>query len=301
LSYTQKIKSVILLFLLLIKCIYSQDKVLKDFDFENHDYRFYIIYNIYDFEYVDSITRSKSFMINDKQKLKRLKNDWIATHKLESYLKCSYDYYVEIFENDSIIGDLTINTECGQVIAHGIGTSYDFTPGENPFEKLIGDAKIYDTILQANTYTKAINLHNLIIKSDSIFYPAASNQKWLNYNGRFDFNIKKKYGLNSLKKSNEIKRDIYASFPNSKIYIDFWSYSKSERNGYIYCDSSFFEKIKKIKPNWSDFNFYIPEYSNWKTWQQYTDKYPFSAYIYATNKCEFDKLIEKVRKKGYLK
>lgn len=69
-------------------------------------------------------------------------------------LACGYDYIIYIAEGDSLLGRLDVNTKCAQVIAYGVGTSFDCKPGD-PFKSIIPDAAVYDTTLRSDTITRS--------------------------------------------------------------------------------------------------------------------------------------------------
>ncbi|MFN8258243.1 MAG: hypothetical protein U0W24_21320 [Bacteroidales bacterium] len=295
-----KIKIIILFFLTLTIKVNAQEKVLKDFDFKNHDYSFYIIYQYNDFRFEDSLPSIKPFIISDKEKLQQLKNDWIAKKEVDGMLLCGYDYKIYIVEHDSLIGHLNVNTDCGQVMAYGIGTSYDFEP-YNHFKDLISDSEAFDTVLRADTITEARILYNKIKTTDSIYYPNSEFQEWIDFDGQFYFYVREKDTINGLKKFSEIEKDIYAMFPDKQIHVDFWGFSRDEYDGYLLCDSLFFMDLKENIPNWDDFKFIIPKQSKWEAWYQISSKESFSAYIISDSKKRIDKMIKTAGNNVYKK
>lgn len=269
----------------------GQDKVLKDFDFEAHDYKFFFFYQENDIRHEDSLPLIKPFVISDKQKLTDLKNDWIATNEVKGMLWCGYDYVIYVIENDTIIGHLNVNTHCGQVMAYGIGTSYDFKE-HNPFEKLIGDAVVYDTVLRADTITKARKLFKDILVTDNIYYPSVNTQEHLAFDGQFYFYVHERDTINGIINYKDIENEIYKRYSNEHILVDFWGFGGKRYDGYILCDSSFFRKLKSDIPIWDNFKFKVPERSKWKSWAEDKSKKTFSAFIFTDNKKKLDELIK---------
>jgi hypothetical protein len=271
--------------------LFGQDKVLKDFDFDTHEYKFFFFYQDNEIRYEDSLPLIKPFVISDKSKLTDLKNDWIATNEVEGMLWCGYDYVIYVIENDTIIGHLNVNTQCGQVMVYGIGTSYDFKE-YNPFEKLVGDADIYDTVLRADTITDARELYNKILISDSIYYPSVNSQEHLDFNGQFYFYVYKKDTVNGIMHFKDVEKEIYKRFPNDNILVDFWGFDSKRYDGYILCDSTFFWSVKNDIPIWDNFKFRVPDRSKWEPWAEINSKKTFSAFIFTDNKKKLSELIK---------
>ena len=280
-----------ILFLLLTLNLLGQDKVLKDFDLESHDYKFFFFYQENDKRFEDTLPLIKPFVISDKYKLTEIKNDWIATNEVEEMLWCGYDYVIYVVENDTIIGHLNVNTHCGQVIAYGIGTSYDFNE-YNPFEKLIGDAVVYDTVLHADTITEARKLYDKILISDSIYFPLVKSQKHLDFDGQFYFYVYEKDTINGIMNFKDIEKEIYKRFSNDNILVDFWGFGGKRYDGYLLCDSSFFHELKSDIPKWDNFYLRVPERSKWESWSMVNSKKRFSAFIFTDNKKKLRELIE---------
>jgi hypothetical protein len=282
---------VVLGFLPLTK-LRAQDQVLEDFDFLNVDYKFYFFHylnGLYDDDDAEKII--EPFMIEDKSKLLDLKEKWIATNEVEGMLLCGYDYVIYIVLKDSIIGHLNVNTECGQVIAHGIGTSYDFVKG-NPFENIVGDKKVFEAKLRADTITESRKLFKKIINSNHVYFPEANKQEWLNYDGRFYFYTYVKDTVSGLKSLKEVANDIYNKFRNDKILIDFWGFSRNRYDGYILCDSVFYKKINLDMPIWENFHFRMNKMSVWKPWHAIASKKKFSARVFSEDKNKLNELIK---------
>ena len=274
-----------LLFFLIICPIlsFSQIKVLGDIDFLTNDYKLVFIYQRgNDTEYLvsDSI---KNFIISDKQKLIELQNTWIAYQEADVIEECGYDYYIYIIDNDSILGNLSVNISCGQLIASGKRKSYDFTG--NPFKNLIIDKKIYTQILSSDTITKARKLYDKIISTKGVYFPDKNYNDWLNYDGQAYISVSAKN--DTLKKYYEIKVDFDQKYGVNNQFVDFSGFSYKSYSGRIFCSQSFFEELINNKFEWTDFNVFIEE-NSWDSWAKL--KKQFFAFVFSEDERILDLL-----------
>ncbi len=270
------------------QALFSQTKILKSFDFDKHDYRFYFIYQYNDMRLEDSLEVISHFMINDKTELKKLQESWISTTEVEGILDCGYDWEIYVVENEKIVSNLNVNTDCGQVITYGIGESYNFKG--NPFLSLKRDKLVNAYYIETDTITKTRELYSQIVNTDSVYYPSEQYESWMKYNGQFHFIITAKDTKNGLRLAKNIKKDIYKKHPSGNFEIDFWGYNKFRLDGYIYCDSSVVEKFSSDSLSWGDFNFYFGK-TGWEPWSKTAKEY-FSAFIFSDNIVKLDKIIK---------
>lgn len=282
---------------LFISNTFSQHKVLKDFDFQNKNYCFYFYesYNGQKNKKADELR--KPFTISDKNKLENLKNNWVANSEAVEELLCGYDYKIYIVENDSIVGSLSVNTECGHVNASGIGTSFDFTPC-NPFENLIKDSDIYSAVFSSDSIPKSRELYSLLRNQKNVYYRSVNYDKWVNYDGQFYYIVEPKEENSELKNRKEIIKDIYDRFNNTNILINYSSISKTSLSGYFYCSNSFYNELKNNIPLWDDFKFKISATGAWEPWSKVYNKKVYSAIIFTNNEDKLNELIIKAKNIG---
>lgn len=266
-----KKRTLLILFLFPI-LIFSQVKVLDNIDFLNNDYKLIFIQQREDSAHLVS-EPLKSFLISDKQKLIELQNTWIG-EETDDILLCGYDYYIYIIDTDSIIGKLNVNISCGQVVAYGIGKSYNFI--DNPFKDLKKDKQIFKKYLIADTITKARKLYDKIIASRGVYYPDKEYNQWVNHEGKAYISIKAKG--DTLKSHTEIRKDFDNKYSTLHQYIDFWGFSKNEYSGWIYCNEHFFQTLIQDNFEWSDYKVFIKE-NSWETWAKSNKKY--GAFIFS--------------------
>lgn len=280
----------VILFIVTICNGNAQFQVLGNLDLDNKSYQLYF-FNLKGKDSKYSISNEvSSFIIEDRKKLKKLKNDWISITKSAEVVECGYDYNIYIVENGKkVVGKLHVNLECGQVVGTGIGNSADFKG--NPFSDLTIDNKIYGTVLKSSEMEKFRKLHTLALNTKGVYYPRAKNMDWINYDGQFHMIIGANDTLGSLKKPDMIIKDIKMKFPNEHFNIDFWGYSSNRIDGYIFCNSNFYDKIAKEKPIWSDFKFYIGT-GEWEPWSLRDRKRKLNAFIFSGKK----RLIKKIKK-----
>lgn len=119
---TMKNKILIFLFCHCILCTFGQTQVFKDYDFTSGDYSLYFIdldVEIKRFESEDVILGEKyvseDFYISDSSLLFDLKEKWTFEEVNYQY-ECGYDYFGYLTYKDSIISEIHINTECGELI-----------------------------------------------------------------------------------------------------------------------------------------------------------------------------------------
>ena len=280
----------ILLFIVTICDGNAQIQVLGNLDLENKSYQLYF-FNLKGKESKYSISNEvSSFIIEDRKKLKKLKNDWISTSESTEVLECGYDYKIYIVEKGKkIVGQLHVNLECGQVVGTGIGNSADFKG--NPFSDLTIDSKIYGTVLKSSDIKEFRKLHKLALNTNRVYYPRAKYMDWINYDGQFHMIVGANDTLNSLKKTDIIIKDIKMKFPNEHFDIDFWGYGANRIDGYIFCNSNFYDKIVKEKPTWTDFKFYLGT-GEWEFWSLKDRKRKLNAFIFSDKK----RVIKKIKK-----
>ncbi|NHN26840.1 hypothetical protein FIA58_014235 [Flavobacterium jejuense] len=277
---------------LLFNSSFSQLKVLKDFDFQNKNYKFFFYESYNGQKSKDSII--KPFAISDSKKLEELKNSWIGNNEATEIPDCGYDYTIYVIEEDSLVSTLSVNTVCGHIHAFGKETSFDFTPN-NPFKSLIKDSDVYAGVFTSSVLLKSRRLYALLKNQKNIYYKSVEYDNWVNYDGQFSYNIYSKNENIELKNRNEIIEDLYNKFNNDDVFIKYSSISTNSLGGYIYCSSAFYEELKNNIPIWNDFELTLSKIGIWEPWSNvYSRKY-YSAYLFTNDEKKLDELIEKVK------
>lgn len=283
------------IYLIIINLIFnntfSQNKVLKDFDLQNNEYTFYFFekYNAQKNKGKEDI--KKPFVIKNKQKLEQLKNSWIGDRgETDEPADCGYDYEIFIVENDSLVSKLNVNTECGQVIVFGKGTSYNFSPN-NPFESLTKDSDVYTATFLSDTLPKSRKLYALLKNQKYIYYPLAKYDNWVDFDGEFYYSAESKNDSIDFKNRYKIVKDINDKFKNKNIFVNYSTLSTNSIGGYIYCSQSFYIELKDNIPVWDDFKFSISEFGYWKPWSEDRHRKKYYAYVFTDDEKKLDDLI----------
>ena len=262
----------------------AQIKVLDNLDLKHKTYQLYFFNQKGKKNKYSISSEVSSFVIEDRKKLMQLKNTWIGEFDADGtmeILECGYDYKIYIVEKGkSIIGQLLVNIDCGQVIGTGIGNSANFKG--NPFSSLTIDGKIYGTALKADKLKTFRKLHQTALSTKGVYYPRGEFMNWVNYDGKFRMMITAKDSINHLKNSDEIIKDIKSKYPKERFAIDLRGYSSHQKEGYILCDRNFYEKIIKDQPVWEDFKLSLGN-SVWKPWDS-IDKRKLKAIVFSNNK-----------------
>lgn len=254
-------KKILLILIFFPIVIFSQVKVLENFDFVNNDYKLVFINQRKNNPYLLS-NAAENFTISDKQKLLKLQNTWIGEES-DEILNCGYDYEIYIVDKDSIIDQLSVNIGCGTVVASKMLKSINFK--DNPFKNLTKDKKIFTIGLSADNITKARILYDKILSTKDVYFPNKNYNDWLNYEGQASISITPKNG--TLKRIIEIRNEFNKKFSKMNQYLEFWAIGDKEYSGYIYCNRQFFETLIQDKFEWADYHVNIKE-NSWETWAQ---------------------------------
>lgn len=227
-------------------------------------------------------------MINDKNKLQKLRKHWLTSGELDGFKREMPDYIVYVVHNDSIIGHLNAMDYKDREFL-----LYDTIQTNNanlePYPAGIeGDFGVYETVLETDTVTQSRLLSEQIAKIDNVYHPK-NDFKWIKFDGQFRFSICSK-GTKSLRKINNLEDVIYSKIKNKEFIISFGVLSPSEYLGQIICNESFYNEIKNDIPEWEDFEFTIPEYSKWQPWHLTTLGDGITVYLFSTDKSKLDYL-----------
>lgn len=282
--------------ILLFTCfniLFSQNKVLKDFDFQKRKYKFFFYESYNGQKSKDSI--KKPFVITDIKKLEALKSSWIGNNEATEIADCGFDYNIYIIEEDSLVSNLSVNTVCGHINASGKGTSFDFTP-YNPFENLIKDSEVYSAFFSSDSIKNSRELYILLKNQENIYCRSIKYDNWVNYDGQFYFNIYSKDEIIGLKNRNEVINDLYNKFNKNDVFINYSSTSKNSLSGYIYCSKAFYEELKNNIPIWDDLEFTLSEIGIWNPWHKVYNRNIYYTTVFTDNREKLEELIVQVKK-----
>jgi hypothetical protein len=254
-----KIKYIILFIINFSFSLYSQDKVLENYDFENNQYSLVFMkeHNNKNYKISDTLD---NFIISNKVKLNELKNNWVGTKSDES-LTCGYDYTIYVINKDSILETLNVNIDCGHVSA---GIENYYFKG-NPLENLKPDKKIFVNGFSTYDLIKARKIYNKIIVTKGVYYPWKDYYEWINYDGNafIQVSFKENFKISTT----SIKKEFDKRYTKENQLIEFSGFSENEYSGNLHCSESFFNKIKNDEFDWADYKISI------KNWEKQTNNY----------------------------
>ncbi len=226
-------------FLLAFVNLYSQNRVLDSYDFNDDLYTLFVIDvgepdlmwerdsggNLLEYN------TTKHYYTADSTILNRIKKTLIGD-RVEYYYECGYDYFVYLTENDSIILEMRINLECGELLVQGEPFKID---PEIVTKVLPQMDDLKKRVFKCDDFQDGRDFWDEVILDNRFVLKELTKPKWVDYEGDFMF-----FYLDTLKRDvnvvkDAVSQDVSAAYPNEDFSISLGWHQFIERfNGEHY-------------------------------------------------------------------